>query len=46
MKLTKQPVNGKKEILQAEMKIRDYAISVIKESFANFGFTSIETPCM
>ena len=46
MKLTKKPVNGMKEILPAEMKIRDYAISVIKETYAKFGFTSIETPCM
>ena len=46
MKLTKKPVNGMNEILPAEMKIRDYAISVIKETYAKFGFTSIETPCM
>ena len=46
MKLNKKPVNGMKEILPAEMKIRDYAISVIKETYAKFGFTSIETPCM
>ena len=46
MKLSKKPVNGMKEILPAEIKIRDYAISVIKETYAKFGFTSIETPCM
>lgn len=46
MKLSKKPVNGMKEILPAEMKIRDYAISVIKETYAKFGFSSIETPCM
>ncbi|MBQ6815082.1 MAG: histidine--tRNA ligase [Lachnospiraceae bacterium] len=46
MKLTKKPVNGMKEIMPAEMKIRDYAISVIKETYAKFGFSSIETPCM
>ncbi len=46
MKLNKKPVNGMKEIMPAEMKIRDYAISVIKETYAKFGFTSIETPCM
>ena len=45
MKLSKKPVNGMKEILPAEMKIRDYAIGVIKETYAKFGFTSIETPC-
>ena len=28
------------------MQIRDYVISVIKENYAKFGFTSIETPCV
>lgn len=28
------------------MKIRDYVIRVIKETYGKFGFTSIETPCM
>ena len=46
MALSKKPVNGMKEILPAEMKIRDYAISVIKETYGKFGFNSIETPCM
>lgn len=46
MALNKKPVTGMKDILPAEMQIRDYVISVIKETYANFGFTSIETPCV
>ncbi len=46
MALSKKPVTGMKDILPAEMQIRDYVISVIKETYAQFGFTSIETPCV
>ena len=46
MALNKKPVNGMKDILPNEMKIRDYVIRVIKETYGKFGFTSIETPCM
>ena len=46
MALSKKPVTGMKDILPEEMQIRDYVISVIKETYGNFGFTSIETPCM
>ena len=35
-----------KDILPAEMQLRDYCISVIKETYGKFGFTSIETPCV
>ena len=46
MALSKKPVTGMKDILPEEMRIRDYVISVIKETYGRFGFTSIETPCM
>ena len=46
MALSKKPVNGMKDILPKEMKIRDYVMRVIKDTYATFGFTSIETPCM
>lgn len=46
MALKKKPVTGMKDILPEEMKIRDYVISVIKETYGKFGFTSIETPCV
>ena len=35
-----------KDILPAEMEIRDYVIGLIKETYRSFGFSSIETPCV
>ncbi len=46
MALKKKPVTGMKDILPAEMEIRDYVISMIKRTYAQFGFTSMETPCV
>lgn len=46
MALSKKPVTGMRDILPAEMQIRDYVISVIKETYGKFGFTSIEMPCV
>ena len=46
MALIKKPVTGMKDIMPEEMEIRDYAISVIKKTYAEFGFSSIETPCV
>ena len=46
MALSRKPVNGMKDILPAEMEIRDYVTRVIKETYRSFGFTPIETPCM
>lgn len=46
MALSKKPVTGMKDILPQEMQIRDYVISVIKDTYGKFGFTSIETPCV
>lgn len=46
MALSKKPTTGMKDILPQEMKIRDYVIGVIQETYAQFGFTHIETPCV
>lgn len=46
MAMSKKPVTGMKDILPAEMQIRDYVISLIKETYKGFGFTPIETPCV
>ena len=46
MALNKKPVTGMKDIMPEEMKIRDYVISVIKDTYGKFGFTPMETPCM
>lgn len=46
MAFTKKPVTGMKDIMPAEMQIRDYVISLITETYKGFGFTRIETPCV
>ncbi|MCR5770116.1 MAG: histidine--tRNA ligase [Butyrivibrio sp.] len=46
MALIKKPVTGMKDVLPAEMQLRDYVIGVIKETYAKYGFTSIDTPCV
>ena len=46
MALKKKPVTGMKDVMPAEMEIRDYCIAVIKKTYAEFGFQSIETPCV
>ena len=46
MALKKKPVTGMKDILPAEMQIRNYVMNLIKETYRGFGFSSIETPCV
>lgn len=46
MALKKKPVTGMKDMLPAEMEIRDHLIGLIKETYKTFGFTSMETPCV
>ena len=46
MALIKKPVTGMRDILPAEMQLRDYCINIIKKTYREFGFTSIETPCV
>ncbi|MCR4584883.1 MAG: histidine--tRNA ligase [Lachnospiraceae bacterium] len=46
MALTKKPVKGMKDILPAEMAVRNYVMGLIRETYESFGFTQIETPCM
>lgn len=46
MAMKKKPVTGMKDIMPREMEIRDYVISLIKETYKTFGFTSVETPCV
>ena len=42
MALNKKPVTGMKDILLAEMQLRDYCINVIKETYGKFGIYFIE----
>ena len=46
MPLKKKPVTGMKDILPAEMQVRDYVTGLIKETYKSFGFSPIETPCV
>ena len=46
MALKKKPVTGMKDILPAEMQVREYVMNQIKETYGGFGFHSIETPCV
>lgn len=46
MALNKKPVTGMKDILPEEMEIREYVQRVISETYASYGFTKIETPCV
>jgi len=46
VRLTKTPVTGMKDILPREMAIRDYVIGLIKETYRDYGFYSIDTPSM
>lgn len=46
MALKKKPVTGMKDILPKEMEIRNYVTGMIRETYGEFGFTSIETPCV
>ncbi|MDR1194743.1 MAG: histidine--tRNA ligase [Peptococcaceae bacterium] len=46
MTLNKAPVKGMKDILPAEMAVRDYVVGLIKDTYRSFGFTPIETPCL
>ena len=44
--MNKKPVNGMRDILPAEMEIRDYVIGLVKETYKAFGFAPMETPCV
>ncbi|MCI8949239.1 MAG: histidine--tRNA ligase [Lachnospiraceae bacterium] len=46
MALKKKPVSGMRDVLPAEMQIRDYVMNQIKETYRSFGFSQIETPCV
>ena len=46
MALKKKPVTGMKDMMPAEMQVRDYVIQMVKDTYRTFGFSSIETPCV
>lgn len=46
MKLIKAPVKGTIDILPDEMRLREYVLSKMKETYELYGFSKIETPVM
>ncbi len=46
MAMIKKPTTGMKDVLPAEMQIRDYVTRLVKETYETFGFTPIETPAV
>ena len=46
MALKKKPVTGVRDILPAEMQVREYVMNQIRETYRSFGFTQVETPCV
>lgn len=46
MKLIQTPVKGMQDFLPAEMQLRSHILSLIRETYALFGFHEIETPMM
>ena len=46
MKFIKTPVKGMCDMLPSDMRLREYVLGMIKESYAKYGFMQIETPVM
>ncbi len=46
MGFIKTPVKGMNDFLPREMELRQKVLSMIRETYAAFGFREIETPCM
>ena len=46
MALKKKPVTGMRDILPAEMQVRNFVMEQIRQTYQGFGFTQIETPCV
>ena len=42
----KETTKGMRDILPAEMEIREYLLNKLKKTYSSFGFTQIETPCV
>ena len=46
MGFIKTPVKGMNDILPKDMRVRQHVLSLIRKSYAAYGFSEIETPCM
>lgn len=46
MKFIKTPIKGMSDMLPKDMRLREYVLSLIKDSYSKYGFMQIETPAM
>ena len=46
MTFIKTPVKGTRDFNPEEMKLREYVLKVMKETYQKFGFEIIATPCL
>ena len=42
----KETTKGMRDILPREAEIREYLLNKMKTTYASFGFSQIETPCV
>ncbi len=46
MGFIKTPIKGTRDFLPEDMALREYVLSIMKETYASFGFEIIGTPCL
>ena len=46
MQFIKTPVKGMTDMLPADMRLREHVLSMVKSTYASFGFMQVETPMM
>lgn len=46
MKFIQTPVKGMQDFLPSDMELRQHVLSVIRDTYARYGFSEIETPVM
>jgi histidyl-tRNA synthetase len=44
--LSSKPVKGMRDIVPSDMRLRNYVLSTIVNTYEKFGFSTIETPCI
>ena len=46
MKFIQTPVKGMQDFLPEDMVLREHVLGIIRDTYAKYGFTEIETPVM
>ncbi|MDD4036108.1 MAG: histidine--tRNA ligase [Bacilli bacterium] len=46
MNFIKMPMKGMRDILPNDMELREYVRGIIKETYSQFGYRQIDTPCI